>query len=108
MQNKWHVNRNGYEIQLDSFKHLETTKKITVRFNNTNGIGYFTPDTTHTFVAKVANSTGLIGTDYPVEVQGNQFSLSSASLVDLGPDDYYFEIWETYTDVDGFPHACKS
>ena len=101
MQNKWHVNRNGYEIQLDSFKHLETTKKITVRFNNTNGIGYFTPDTTHTFVAKVANSTGLIGTDYPVEVQGNQFSLSSASLVDLGPDDYYFEIWETYTDVDG-------
>ena len=101
MQNKWHVNRNGYEIQLDSFKHLETTKKITVRFNNTNGIGYFTPDTTHTFVAKVANSTGLIGTDYPVEVQGNQFSLSSASLVDLGPDDYYFEIWETYTDDTG-------
>lgn len=101
MQNKWHINRNGYEIQLDSFKHLETTKKITVRFNNTNGIGYFTPDTTHTFVAKVANSTGLIGTDYPVEVQGNQFSLSSASLVDLGPDDYYFEIWETYTDDTG-------
>lgn len=101
MQNKWHVNSNGYEIQLESFKHLETTKKITVRFNNPNGIGYFTPDTTHTFVAKVANSTGLIGTDYPVEVQGNQFSLSSASLVDLGPDDYYFEIWETYTDDTG-------
>ena len=90
------------EVKGDVFKHQDTTRSISMRFKNDIGT-WIIPDSTHTFTAKVANDTGLIGS-YPVEIQGNQIILPTSELAELPPNDgighYSLEIWESYTDAD--------
>ncbi|MGM9907342.1 hypothetical protein [Limosilactobacillus sp.] len=88
------------EVAGDTFKHLETTKTIVMRFRNSDGTSYATPTVGHTYVAKVANKSGYIG-DYPVTLSGSQVSISTADLTKLVPDDYSLEVWESYTDNEG-------
>ena len=91
------------EVKGDVFKHQDTTRSISMRFKNDIGT-WIIPDSTHTFTAKVANDTGLIGS-YPVEIQGNQIILPTSELTELPPNDgighYSLEIWESYNDADG-------
>lgn len=87
------------EVTGDTFKHLETTKTIVMRFRNSDGTSYATPTVGHTYVAKVGNP-GYIR-DYPVKISGSQISVSTADLTELTPGSYSLEIWEGYTDDEG-------
>src|SRR5699024_11912405 len=49
----------------------------------------------HTFVAKVANTTGYIG-DYPVTVIDSDFIISTKVFAKLPDDKYELEIWEIW------------
>ena len=73
------------EVKGDVFKHQDTTRSISMRFKNDIGT-WIIPDSTHTFTAKVANDTGLIGS-YLVEIQGNQIILPTSELTELPPND---------------------
>ena len=55
-----------------NFKHLETTKDITISIKNENGFPQ-RPDATHTWTAKVSDGTNYVG-DYAVKINQNSLS----------------------------------
>lgn len=91
-----------YVIVGGEFKHQDTTKQIQLQFKLLqNGHQTYARITRgHDYIARVANQSGYIG-DYPVQTNGAQITISTADLVDLVPDKYKLEIWETYTDASG-------
>lgn len=63
-----------FDLSGDVFKREETTKDLIVQFKSDNG-NYINPNTTHNWIAKIANETGFLG-NYPVEILGNQIKVS--------------------------------
>lgn len=83
-----------YDISGNVFKREETTKELVVQVKGDNG-NYINPDTTHDWVAKIANGSGYLG-NYPVTILGNQIKVSSKEFSKLPADTYFLEIWETW------------
>ena len=77
-----------------TFKRGDTMRHIVISFQDEQGC-WVTPNPDHTFVAKVANSTGYIG-DYPVTVVDSDFIISTKVFAKLPEDDYELEIWEIW------------
>lgn len=76
------------------FKRGDTMRHIVISFQDEQGC-WVTPNPDHTFVAKVANSTGYIG-DYPVTVVDSNFIISTKEFAKLPDDQYELEIWEIW------------
>lgn len=77
-----------------AFKRGDTMRHIVISFQDEQGC-WVTPNPDHTFVAKVANSTGYIG-DYPVTVVDSDFIISTKVFAKLPDDQYELEIWEIW------------
>ena len=77
-----------------AFKRGDTMRHIVISFQDEQGC-WVTPNPDHTFVAKVANSTGYIG-DYPVTVVDSDFIISTKVFAKLPDDKYELEIWEIW------------
>lgn len=77
-----------------TFKRGDTTRHIVISFQDEQGC-WVTPNPDHTFVAKVANSSGYIG-DYPVTVVDSDFIISTKVFAKLPDDQYELEIWEIW------------
>ncbi len=77
-----------------TFKRGDTMRHIVISFQDEQGC-WVTPNPDHTFVAKVANSTGYIG-DYPVTVVDSDFIISTKVFAKLPDDKYELEIWEIW------------
>ena len=77
-----------------TFKRGDTMRHIVISFQDEQGC-WVTPNPDHTFVAKVANSTGYIG-DYPVAVVDSDFIISTKAFAKLPDDQYELEIWEIW------------
>lgn len=77
-----------------TFKRGDTMRHIVISFQDEQGC-WVTPNPDHTFVAKVANSTGCIG-DYPVTVVDSDFIISTKVFAKLPDDKYELEIWEIW------------
>lgn len=94
-------NRKLYQLRGNEFKHGETTKDIHIRLLNENG-GVVKPDPAHHWEAKVASRDESGKKKYrgsfPVKLNGSEVLIDSEDLTELTPNEYSFEIWETYTD----------
>ena len=77
-----------------TFKRGDTMRHIVISFQDEQGC-WVTPNPDHTFVAKVANTTGYIG-DYPVTVIDSDFIISTKVFAKLPDDKYELEIWEIW------------
>lgn len=89
-------------IKGQTFKHLDTTKLIAIKFVDQDG-NFATPNPDHKWVAKIAiqnnDKPGYIG-DFPAYPVDNQLIVRSKDLVKLDPGQYRLEAWETFTDQD--------
>lgn len=94
---------NTYKISTSAFKHLDTTKTLSIMFRDTSGSVCY-PNPQHAYTAKVGNDSGFLK-DYPVKLQGNHFLISTSDLTDLSAGRYVLEIWESYTDDSGNPQT---
>lgn len=64
-----------------------------------NGIKEVVLNPEHAYKLKVKNDTGfLLSCD--LKVEGNKLTVTTDNLKDLTPDDYLFEVWDTYEDKD--------
>lgn len=86
-------------IDIDAFKHEDTTVDFHINLSNIYKAPV-RPDSTHTFTAKVANNSGYIA-DFPCKIDGSSLVIDSDEFVELPPDNYQMEIWETWTNKDG-------
>lgn len=77
-----------------TFKRGDTMRHVVISFKDEQGC-WVTPNPDHTFVSKVANSTGYIG-DYPVTVVDSDFIISTKAFAKLPDDKYELEIWEIW------------
>lgn len=77
-----------------TFKRGDTMRHIVISFQDEQGC-WVTPNPDHTFVAKVADSTGYIG-DYPVTVVDSDFIILTKVFAKLPDDKYELEIWEIW------------
>ena len=77
-----------------TFKRGDTMRHVVISFKDEQGC-WVTPNPDHTFVAKVANSSGYIG-DYPVTVVDSDFIISTKVFAKLPDDQYELEIWEIW------------
>ena len=77
-----------------TFKRGDTMRHVVISFQDEQGC-WVTPNPDHTFVAKVANTTGYIG-DYPVTVIDSDFIISTKVFAKLPDDQYELEIWEIW------------
>lgn len=82
-----------------NFKHLETTKDITISIKNENGFPQ-RPDATHTWTAKVSDGTNYVG-DYTVKINQNSLIVDSEDFTKLPVGSYQLEVWEEWIDPDG-------
>lgn len=82
-----------------NFKHLETTKDITISIKNENGFPQ-RPDATHTWTAKVSDGTNYVG-DYAVKINQNSLIVDSENFTMLPTGSYQLEVWEEWIDPDG-------
>ena len=89
-------------VKGQTFKHLDTTKLIAIRFVDQDG-NYATPNPDHKWTAKIAiqsgSKPGYIG-DYPAYPADNSLIVRSKDLTKLVPGQYQLEAWETFTDTD--------
>lgn len=89
-------------VKGQTFKHLDTTKLIAIRFVDQDG-NYATPNPDHKWTAKIAiqsgSNPGYIG-DYPAYPADNSLIVRSKDLTKLNPGQYQLEAWETFTDTD--------
>lgn len=89
-------------VKGQTFKHLDTTKLIAIRFVDQDG-NYATPNPDHKWTAKIAiqsgSNPGYIG-DYPAYPADNSLIVRSKDLTKLVPGKYQLEAWETFTDTD--------
>ena len=89
-------------VKGQTFKHLDTTKLIAIRFVDQDG-NYATPNPDHKWTAKIAiqnnDKPGYIG-DFPAYPADDQLIVRSKDLVKLNPGQYRLEAWETFTDQD--------
>ena len=87
-------------VKGSTFKHLDTTKLIAIKFVDQDG-NFATPNPDHKWVAKIAiqnnDKPGYIG-DYPAYPADNSLIVRSKDLTKLVPGQYRLEAWETYTD----------
>lgn len=82
-----------------NFKHLETTKDITISIKNENGFPQ-PPDATHTWTAKVSDGTNYVG-DYAVTINQTSLIVDSENFTKLPTGSYQLEVWEEWNDPDG-------
>lgn len=82
-----------------NFKHLETTKDITISIKNESGFPQ-RPDVTHTWTAKVSDGTNYVG-DYAVKVDQTSLIVDSGDFTKLPTGSYQLEVWEEWIDPDG-------
>lgn len=82
-----------------NFKHLETTKDITISIKNENGFPQ-RPDATHTWTAKVSDGTNYVG-DYAVKIDQTSLIVDSENFTKLPTGSYQLEVWEEWIDSDG-------
>lgn len=89
-------------VKGQTFKHLDTTKLIAIKFVDQDG-NFATPNPDHKWVAKIAiqnnDKPGYIG-DFPAYPADDQLIVRSKDLVKLDPGQYRLEAWETFTDQD--------
>lgn len=89
-------------VKGQTFKHLDTTKLIAIRFVDQDG-NYATPNPDHKWTVKIAiqsgSNPGYIG-DYPAYPADNSLIVRSKDLTKLVPGQYQLEAWETFTDTD--------
>lgn len=86
-------------IDVNAFKHGDTTVDFHLNLSNIYG-SPVKPDSSHTFTAKVANVSGHFA-DYPCKIDRASLVIDSDEFVQLPPDSYQMEIWETWTNDDG-------
>ena len=86
-------------IDVSAFKHEDTTVDFHINLSNIYG-DPVRANSFHTFTAKVANQSGYIG-DYPCTIDGVNLLIDSNEFFQLPPDNYWMEIWETWTNKDG-------
>lgn len=85
------------KIRPNKFKHLDTETEISITLMN--GIKEVVLNPEHAYKLKVKNDTGfLLSCD--LKVEGNKLTVTTDNLKDLTPDDYLFEVWDTYEDKD--------
>ena len=85
------------KIKPNKFKHLDTETEINITLMN--GIKEVVLNPEHAYKLKVKNDTGfLLSCD--LKVEGNKLTVTTDNLKDLTPDDYLFEVWDTYEDKD--------
>ena len=85
------------KIKPNKFKHLDTETEISITLMN--GIKEVVLNPEHAYKLKVKNDTGfLLSCD--LKVEGNKLTVTTDNLKDLTPDDYLFEVWDTYEDKD--------
>lgn len=85
------------KIKPNKFKHLDTETEISITLMN--GIKEVVLNPEHAYKLKVKNDTGfLLSCD--LKVEDNKLTVTTDSLKDLTPDDYLFEVWDTYEDKD--------
>ena len=82
-----------------NFKHLETTKDITISIKNESGYTQY-PDATHTWTAKVSDGTNYVG-DYSVKISQTSLIVDSEDFTALPTGSYQLEVWEEWIDPDG-------
>lgn len=82
-----------------NFKHLETTKDITISIKNDSGFPQRT-DATHTWTAKVSDGTNYVG-DYAVKINQTSLIVDSENFTVLPVGSYQLEVWEEWIDPDG-------
>lgn len=82
-----------------NFKHLETTKDITISIKNESGYTQY-PDATHTWTAKVSDGTNYVG-DYAVKINQTSLIVDSENFTKLPIGSYQLEVWEEWIDPDG-------
>ena len=83
-----------FDIAYDDFKREDTTNTIVITLY-TDDKQPITPNTSHTWKAKVSKGDKYVG-EYPVTISGNTIKLSSSNLTRLPNGDYGLELWETY------------
>lgn len=83
-----------FDIAYDDFKREDTTNTIVITLY-TDDRQPITPDSSHTWKAKIAKGDKYVG-EYPVTISGNTIKLSSSNLTRLPNGDYGLELWETY------------
>lgn len=84
-----------FDIAYDDFKREDTTNTIVITLY-TDDRQPITPDSSHTWKAKIAKGDKYVG-EYPVTISGNTIKLSSSNLTRLPNGDYGLELWETYS-----------
>lgn len=84
-----------FDIAYDDFKREDTTNTIVITLY-TDDKQPITPDSSHTWKAKVSKGDKYVG-EYPVTISGNTIKLSSSNLTRLPNGDYGLELWETYS-----------
>lgn len=84
-----------FDIAYDDFKREDTTNTIVITLY-TDDRQPITPDSSHTWKAKVSKEDKYVG-EYPVTISGNTIKLSSSNLTRLPNGDYGLELWETYS-----------
>lgn len=90
-------------VKGQTFKHLDTTKLIAIRFVDQDG-NYATPNPSHKWTAKISatvdGTPGYYIGDYPAYPADDSLVVRSKDLTKLGPGQYQLEAWETFTDTD--------
>lgn len=84
-----------FDIAYDDFKREDTTNTIVITLY-TDDRQPITPDSSHTWKAKIAKGDKYVG-EYPVTISDNTIKLSSSNLTRLPNGDYGLELWETYS-----------
>ena len=85
------------KIRPQVFKHLDSNTELTITLMS--GIKEVQLNPEHSYKLKIKNNTGYL-TEYDLEIKGSQLVLTTDKLKDFVPDDYEFEVWDSYEDKD--------